>query len=374
MLILLLAGVVLAFFLQRYLYRTYWKKGLSVTVEFQEPYVYEGDHSRLREVLINDKRLPLPSMEVGLAMSRNLRFRQEASENTSVTDQTYKRDVFSFLSRQQITRTLPFEAVRRGFYQIDKAAILCSDLLLMEYYHEEFPQSTQIYVYPRQVDTSRISLVCSAISGMILAHNRIYQDPFEFSGIREYRKEDPMNRINWKASARSQQLMVNQYDATTNIDVTLLLELEDRTILKHRDLVEESIRIVSSLSAALVKGKMDFSIRSNCKDPQSESGFSMDFQGAGAYLGELNKKLACMDPEQITLSAAEFLSAEAEIGRSGHTYVLVSKNQTEDIVSALMSLVGSDNRVLWIVPISPYDKKENLRLNHVQQIFWEVTE
>ena len=67
-----------------------------------------------------------------------------------------------------------------------------------------------MYVYPRQVDTARIQMICRAVSGMVLSRNRLYEDPFEFSGIRDYRKEDPMNRINWKSSARMGDLMVNQ--------------------------------------------------------------------------------------------------------------------------------------------------------------------
>lgn len=43
-------------------------------------------------------------------MSRNLEFDREAKANASITDQSYKRDVFSFLFHQQVTRTLPFQA------------------------------------------------------------------------------------------------------------------------------------------------------------------------------------------------------------------------------------------------------------------------
>lgn len=91
-----------------------------------------------------------------------------------------------------------------------------------------------MYVYPRQVDTARIQMICRAVSGMVLSRNRLYEDPFEFSGIRDYRKEDPMNRINWKSSARMGDLMVNQFDATTSVEVTVLLDIEDANILREK--------------------------------------------------------------------------------------------------------------------------------------------
>lgn len=37
-----------------------------------------------------------------------------------------------------------------------------------------------MYVYPRQVDTARIQMICRAVSGMVLSRNRLYEDPFEF--------------------------------------------------------------------------------------------------------------------------------------------------------------------------------------------------
>lgn len=56
---------------------------------------------------------------------------------------------------------------------------------------QRLPAATQMYVYPRQVDTARIQMICRAVSGMVLSRNRLYEDPFEFSGIRDYRKGRP---------------------------------------------------------------------------------------------------------------------------------------------------------------------------------------
>ena len=61
-------------------------------------------------------------------MSRNLEFDREAKANASITDQSYKRDVFSFLFHQQITRTLSFQAKKRGFYEITGAHAVAYDL------------------------------------------------------------------------------------------------------------------------------------------------------------------------------------------------------------------------------------------------------
>ena len=75
----------------------------------------------------------------------------------------------------------------------------------------------------------------------------MFPDPFCFSGIRDYRPSDPMHQINWKASAKGQGLLVNQFDATTDIRMKLILDTEDTGMIRRDKLNEEGIRIVASL-------------------------------------------------------------------------------------------------------------------------------
>ena len=94
MLLLLLFGMALAWFLQKKLYQKNWQKNLKIQVSFQDSAIYEGEESTLKEVIVNDKLLPIPALELGISMSRNLEFDREAKANASITDQSYKRDVF----------------------------------------------------------------------------------------------------------------------------------------------------------------------------------------------------------------------------------------------------------------------------------------
>ena len=372
MLILLLLGLLLAFLLQRIIYEKNWKKRLDVTLKFQDSWIYEGEKSALKEVVKNDKLLPIPALEVGIAMSRNLRFDKGAEANSNVTDQSYKRDIFSFLFHQQITRTLPFEAKKRGIYQIKNARIVAYDLFFKNNYYEEYAQQTSIYVYPRQVDTRRIQMVCRALSGMVLSRNRLYEDPFEFAGIREYRKEDPMNRINWKTSARAGKLMVNQFDSTTNIEVTILLDVKDDDILKEEELIEESIRIVSSLTGRLVKAKMEVQVRSNALDKETKEKLEEHLTAGAGRCAVLNRKLAGLEIEEAVETGMKVLEEEIKHQKKNQTYVVISKNQSSEMQVAVQKLSKAGSPVLWVVPF--YSDTEFLVSSKylVSVIGWEV--
>lgn len=372
MLILLLLGVGLAWFLADILFRKNWHKKLCVTVEFTDSYVYEGEMSSLKEIVANDKLLPIPALEVRLSMSRKLEFAGEARENSNVTDQSYKRDIFSFLLHQQTTRTLPFICKRRGYYQITKAEAVAYDLFFGAGHYREIPQQSHMFVYPGQVDIRKIRLLCQAVSGMVLVQNRLYPDPFEFSGIREYRQSDPMNYINWKASARTGGLMVNQFDSTTNIEVTIILDVEDRNILKYEALTEESIRIASSLAAALVKRKMELTVVSNGRQQEDEDGFRMHLPAGGGRIGALNQKLACIDTGCRVGEIADFIRQEAGRKKMGHIYLLISKNQDERTAQALRTLAGSDNQILWVVPVHPSMEMTVQESKPISLMRWEV--
>lgn len=358
LLIMLFLGVGIAWWLQKNIYRRLWSRELETTVSFEQKAVFEGETSALREEITNGKLLPLPALEVRLSMSRNLEFSSGAKDNSSISDLSYKRDIFTLFGRQKIVRTLPFVCRKRGFYRIQRAGVIGYDFFFDEAGYLEAEQDTQLFVYPRPVDTARIRPVCRAISGMVLSGNRLYPDPFEFSGLREYRPTDPMNTINWKASAKSGGLMVNQYDSTTSIDLTIFLDIADEGIWKYEELTEESIRIAASLCARLAAQNMEMDIISNgiCVYPgegERKEAFAMHLKAGSGQMPELNRRLACMDTVKKTCPMSEVLVAEAAKRRREHIYLLISKNQSDALLYDLRALAGNDNQILWVVPLHP---------------------
>ena len=377
MLILLLVCVLLALWLQHQLYRRYWYRNLEVVTRFEDAYAYEGDSSCLKEEIVNDKHMPLPAVEVRLSMSRNLLFMGEAKENTNVTDLSYKRDIFYLFLRQKVIRTLPFVCKKRGFYQIRQAEVVGSDFLFEKEFYLTVPQKTQMYVYPAQTDVRRIELICQAVSGMVLVQNRLYPDPFEFAGIREYRPTDPMRQINWKASARSESLMVNQYDSTTNIQLTVVLDVEDSGILKYDVLVEESIRITASLAARMIRGRMELRIVSNAvyqnydKEQPQEEALSLYMKAGGGRLQELNRRLASVDVGRTAENVSKVIERELQKHSGGHIYVVISKNQTKAVQESLR-LLSNAGQILWVVPVYPDMELTVSGSRGIRMMRWEV--
>lgn len=265
MVIFFLIGLLIVSYLWDFYVRKNWSKHLIGKLSIEKPSLYAGQDNVLTEVIENRKWLPLPVLEVGFSTDRSLLF--ESMENTSVSDNNYKRDIFSLMGRQRITRHLKMRCSKRGYYQIPKIQMNSYSYFFHKQYIEEVKADVNFYVYPRRVDVSQIVLGCEGMLGSLQCAKRIYEDPFAFQGIRQYTTTDPMKHVNWKASARTGQLMVNTFESTKTEQVMLFLDISDRGVLKQTPLVEELISVAGSLSQRLIKAGMEVGIRVNDTKP-----------------------------------------------------------------------------------------------------------
>src|SRR5262249_12675967 len=59
--------------------------------------------------------------------------------------------------------------------------------------------------------------------GEIRLTHRLFEDPTRIAGVRHYQPGDPLNRVHWKATARTGVLHSKVYDASTIAGATILL-------------------------------------------------------------------------------------------------------------------------------------------------------
>lgn len=282
MIIFLLLGVLLVSVLWELYYKWRWSENVAVKLWFETGAVYAGQSTKLYEVIENRKRMPVPVLEVGFHTRKELDFAD--TENASVSDYIYKRDVFAVLGGQKITREIPVKCTKRGKYTVSDADITTYTLLYRKHYSKGVGTSAEIYVYPKMTDVSELMTVCERMLGTIQCAKRLYEDPFAFRTIRDYTTDDPMKTINWKASARTGALMVNTFDSVQSQKAMVFLDVEDTGIRKQEDLVEESI----SMGATVVRKLLRQNI---------EVGFA--YNGKGQVMMPTNKKSALTGLERM---------------------------------------------------------------------------
>ena len=282
-------GVLAAlFFLLRALYSRRWEKGLSCSLRFREEYGVEGGVSSLTEVLANDKGLPLPVVEIDFHIDRRLRF--TGGGNYALSDQSYRRDVFTLAARERVTRTLEFRCTERGYFRIEEAGVAARDLFLTQKYLGSFPQHTEFYVLPKGVPVGQVAPPFSRIMGEMVSRKKIYDDPFAFAGLRDYARGDPMKYINWKATARAGKMLTNLHESTLSQRVVLLLDMEGAA----DPLNEASVRLCCALCQRLLEEGVSLAAYSNGTDAATGARWELEgLQGGGSQL-YLKKRFACI--------------------------------------------------------------------------------
>ena len=244
-------SLLFAFFLVRLVYRQSGLHKLAVKLSFSKPRAIEGETLTLTTVLTNEKWLPLPWVAVKFRVSRHLLFAD--TDNSNITDQYYRNDLYNILMRQRVTRRLKFECGKRGFYRIDTVDLAAWDILMEAKNAEVVPVGAHLTVYPAMISVSEVDNICVQIYGHMRAKSVIHPDPFSFRGIREYSPSDPLRAVNFKASAKGQELMVNLWEHMNSREVIMLYNLERHSVWHNEVLDEHTIKVVASLADRLTQ-------------------------------------------------------------------------------------------------------------------------
>lgn len=358
MIFVMLLGALLVGAVWGIYYRCQWAKDVTVRLWFETDAVYAGQETKLYEVIENRKRMPVPVLEVGFHTRKELDFADV--ENTNVSDYLYKRDVFSVLGRQKITREIPVKCTKRGRYLASDADITTHTLLYRKHYSKAVGTEAEIYVYPKMTDVSEIVTVCEHMLGTLQCARRLYEDPFAFRTIRNYTTDDPMKSINWKASARTGSLMVNTFDSVQSQKAMIFLDVEDTGILKYEDLVEESIALAATVMRRLIRQNI-------------EVGFVFNGRGSDVFFPENNRKnriafermLAEYDREDGAedfgqLARRLFSDTFVKKPVSEDTlFLFITKNLKEPLMECIRECAG-ERQTLVIVPV-PRGERSALR-------------
>lgn len=314
MIAVFLIGAAIVLLLHGFLYRRSWFRNLSVQVHFSRPHICAREVLELTEIIENRKKLALPIVEIGFRVPRGLHF--EDAENTLVSDYVYKRDIFAVSGMERIVRRYHVTAQKRGFYSVSQLTCHVPSRLFSRIYmmdRSEQEEEAGLYVYAANVDCSMLMRSVEVILGEREISRRLYEDPFVFSSIRPYTMQDPMKAINWKATAKTGELMVNTYASSAAVRTKIFLDVSADPGTPFSDSLRElAIATAASVIRRLVKEQRDAELVVNCSAGAMTAGMS-----AGARAGAAQTALpsacvrfvSCMGAEKLT-AVEEFLTTD----------------------------------------------------------------
>jgi uncharacterized protein (DUF58 family) len=255
-------GVIFAvIFLQRFIYIKFAFKNLALNYYFSQTEVNEGDIFYITEVIENKKYLPLPAVSTILEAGAGLAF---ADAGAQVIDQ---KSVFCFYTvgpYKKITRTWRIKAVKRGRFNINSITVSLRDIFGLVRISNDFLCSANVLVLPVGYPTNKRVASLNLTGGERSVLTGYYTNPFEIQKIVPYTYSEPLNKINWKASAKTQTLMINAEQPSVAEKILVVLDTSEKYLL------EKNIKICATLSK-LLSEENEVTLMTNGRLPENYS-------------------------------------------------------------------------------------------------------
>jgi Protein of unknown function DUF58 len=291
--VLLVAGLVLklsllvfamyvllaALLLSRFFTRA-WTENLEATRLRPEDVLEIGDSVEMRVAIQNKGRLVIPWVLLEDSLPRNYLVQ---------TPPRMKAEGF----RLALTR-LPGGAsvlldykvtfLMRGYYQFGPLCVETGDVLGLHRRFRVMAEPHYVMVLPKVLVLEGYSLASRRPMGEIRVTHRLYEDPTRIAGVRPYQQGDPINRIHWRATARTGVLHSRFFESTRVAGATFLLDFHASSFPGAEAIMaaELAVTTVASIANAICLTGQQIGFISNGRDAADR----IRTEGWGAEFGK----------------------------------------------------------------------------------------
>ena len=139
---------------------------------------------------------------------------------------------------------------RRGYYQIGPSVLETGDLFGLHRRYRVGVDPNFLLVLPEIITIEGYDIASRQPIGEIRLAHRLYEDPTRIAGVRSYQAGDPLNRVHWRASARTGTLHSKVYEASTVAGATIVLDFHQASHDPRHEPVRSELAITTAASLA----------------------------------------------------------------------------------------------------------------------------
>jgi uncharacterized protein (DUF58 family) len=172
---------------------------------------------------------------------------------------------------------------QRGYYQLGPLLVETGDLFGLHRRYRILTEPRYVLVYPKVLPLAGYDVASRRPIGEVRITHRLFEDPTRIAGVRPYQAGDPLNRIHWRATARTGELHSKVFEPSSVAGATLLLDFhQDGYPARgepHRS--ELAVTTAATLANAVYLLGQQFGLFSNGRDAADrirEEGHRHDFR------------------------------------------------------------------------------------------------
>lgn len=190
----------------------YWAANLSCSVELITKGASHEGHFEITYVFANNGLIPIPWCQVRIHLDKELGSLSFAPEAMS----------FSVSEIKAIRKQ--FQCPKRGVYSLGGVTVMFQDLLDLRGKLTHYDKQMIVEVFPHKYPVESLLRSGRDEGGALRGNWSAEQDYTSISRIREALPQESTRHVHWKASARTEELQIREYEARRRFGITIVLD------------------------------------------------------------------------------------------------------------------------------------------------------
>lgn len=334
-----------------YLQVRYWVASLSCSVELRNQGSAHGGAFEITYIFANNGLIPIPECLVSVHLEKELGAYTLPSEPMA----------FAAGELRRFSRSV--RCPRRGVYEVGGTTAVFRDMLGLFRYPVHFNRRIRLEVYPHIYPMGPLVASGKEEGGALRGPSAVQQDYTGLNRLRQALPQEPARHIHWKASARTEELQVLEYEAPRRPGVILILDSSaDKYLFDlagNHD--ERCVEVVAGLAAFWLSKDIPVDLRIG-------PGEGLGLKGPEAMMLALRTLMVYKPSGQSRL--LEALTRFAGSCPAGAALQVVTPRLSLQEAHALLALPGVTVTVFCTQP-ADQALPERLRVVQVPLISWE---
>ncbi|MGB0388325.1 MAG: DUF58 domain-containing protein [Ardenticatenaceae bacterium] len=367
--LLLMASLFFTTMLVALLWNHWSLRNMSYTRTFDEERVFVGETVGLTLELVNRKPLPLSWLEVDDRFPENMPPEGRKLRISGIPEVGLLSNIATLSWYQKVRWRYQIPCQQRGYYFFGSVFLRSGDIFGIFESEVVQDERTRLIVYPKVEPLERLGLPAKNPFGGRRTPLPVFEDPTRVVGVRDYHPDDPMRRVHWKATARTQALQVRVWEPTQ--EPQLMVFLNVATMEKHwlgvkRELLEWTISVAASICQHAFDDKNAIGLIANASIPRSDQPVKVASGRSPHQMRHILEALAAIT-SYPTSTIQRLLYAESPKMEWGATLVVVTAVVSEALLAQILRLRRA-GRQLALVSLDNSFAEEKAELVRAQGI------
>jgi uncharacterized protein (DUF58 family) len=332
----------------------FWSRHVLDKVSFQrvipENRAFQGESIAVTLRLINDKALPIPWIEIRDPAPEAALPSEIKTSATGAPGYVYVIRSTHLSWYERINWPMELTAPQRGYYRLGPVRMTTGDIFGFNPVSQEESSYDTFIVYPRVYTLPELGLPAERPFGEMKGRQRIFEDPGRIAGVRDYQPGDSMRRIDWKASARRQELQSKVYEPSATMHLLIAVNVHTMSASWQGfqpEMLERLLSATASVASAGFEAGYAIGMVANGSYPESDRPMRVPVGRRSDQLARVLEALAVIHP--LTMASLEtVIDREAARFPFGATLVCVTSRMDEALAGSLLRVARAGHTVTVI--------------------------